>query len=435
MYKLVENGSSLVYIDSVENVTLSVPAEDCIGMKTAEGISEPDENSDFSESIINPRYGSSISKLVQEKNAKTASIIISDATRHVPTSVSAPILIDLLIAAGIRIENILFIVALGVHRNATEDEIRDSIGEKYYGKVKVINSSPFDDSSLVFLGETSFHTPVYVNREAYECDLHLAVGKIEPHCFAGFSGGRKSVLPGIAGAKTIAHNHSYSNINDPFSIPGEMLKNKINLDMIEAAKLYRLDFIVQFVVSEGLRPVAVFAGDMIKAHEAAIAYVLPHLAIEITEKPDIIITTTSEPKNICFYQAVVTLAALLPVLAPGMVVVLTCECREGIDSIDLQRPFEGAHSLADVEEFMQNNYEIQMDSAVFLLKVLQMGVKVICSSPNLSDEEIRKLFMIPCRNHQEIMNMAYNLCGKEHPKVLFLPHPQTGLPQTNYKEG
>lgn len=422
----------MVYTDTVENVRLSVRAEDCIGMVMAEGISETEADTDLPNKIINPRYGKDISTLVRERKAKSASIIISDATRHVPTSVAAPVLIDLLTAAGIELENILFIVALGVHREATEKELVDFIGEKYYGKVRVINSSPYDDASLAYLGQTTWNTPVYVNREAYACDLHLAVGKVEAHPFAGFSGGRKSVLPGIAGAKTIACNHSYDNINDLYSVPGEMLRNRINLDMIEAAELYRLDFVVQFVVSESLMPVAVFAGEMSKAHEAAIDFIRPHLAIDIPEKPDIIVTTTSEPKNICFYQAVVSLSALLPVLDEGMVVVLTCECREGIDSIDMQRPFVNADSLEDVEKFMQEEYEIQMDSAVFLLKVLQKGVKIICSSPNLSDEEIRKLFMIPCREHKEIMKIAYEVSGKKHPKVLFLPHPQTGLPQANY---
>lgn len=416
----------------MEKIRLSVPAEDCIGITTAEGISDADADNCFSEKIINPRYGKSISDLVHERNAKTASIIISDATRHVPTEIAAPVLIEQLTAAGVGLDHILFIVALGVHRNATEAEIREFIGEEYYGKVRVINASPYDETTLTFLGETSQGTPVYVNREAYACDLHIAVGKVEAHPFAGFSGGRKSVLPGIAGAKTIECNHSYENINDPYSLPGEMRKNKINLDMIEAAELFRLDFVVQFVVSESLRPVAVFAGDMQRAHEAAIEFIRPHLAINLSEKPDIIVTTTGEPKNICLYQAVVALSALLPVLEKDMVVVFTCECREGVDSVDMQRPFENASSLEDVERALQSNYRIQMDSAVYMLKVLQKGVRIICFSPNLTDEEIQKFFMIPCRDQEKIKKLAYELSGKEHPRVLFAPHPQTGLPQADY---
>ena len=124
----------------------------------------------------------------------------------VATAPMARVAVDELVKGGIELENITFFVAIGVHRPATEDEMRCALGE-LYGKVECVNHTPFDKDNLIYLGDSSNGTPVTVNRRAYECDVHVQIGKVEPHEFAGFSGGRKSVLPGISSEETIRINH------------------------------------------------------------------------------------------------------------------------------------------------------------------------------------------------------------------------------------
>ena len=294
---------------------------------------------------MNPGYGKSIRDLVKERNAQSASIIISDATRGVPTHLVAGHIIKELAAAGIEYDKILFVVALGVHREATADEIRSFIGDEYYGKVRVENHKPRDTAYLAEIGTTSFGTPVEVYKAAYECDLHISIGKVELHCFAGFSGGRKSVLPGISGARTIAANHSVQNLLDENSIPGVLENNKIHLDMVEAAELYRLDFTVNFVMNDDLLTSGIFAGSMNSAYSAAVRFLRNYCEVKIPEKPDIIVSSTGKPKNIDFYQAVTSLVALVPVLTPDITVVLLCQCPEGINSKDMMRPFEAASTV------------------------------------------------------------------------------------------
>lgn len=427
MYELLERNGRAYYKDYAEHIELSIPAEDCIGLLSAKGLPPAADFSIFEAEVRHPSYGPSIKELVEQRNAKNASLIVSDATRHVPTNIVVPHMIHELIDAGIKAEDILIVVALGVHRLATGDEIKEFVGDEYYGRVRVENPQPYNEETLINLGTTKYGTPVAVNRHAYECDLHMSVGKVEPHCFAGYSGGRKSVLPGISGARTIIRNHCFENVSSDLAIPGRLENNPIHLDMVEAANLYRIDFTVQLLVTEDLQPAAVFAGELERAHIAAVEYLRPNLTVRIPEKPDIIVTTPGKPKNICFYQGINPLVSLTPFVDQNTVVVLTCEAPEGIDSVDMQYPFKNTSSLEEMEPFMQANYRIQMDSALLLLKMLRKGTKIILHSPNITDEEIMEMYMTPCSDPSKLMELAYKMCGKEHPRVLFYPHPHTDL--------
>ncbi len=146
--------------------------------------------------------------IAADNKALSACVIVSDATRKMPTDKAAEVIVKELQDAGIALSEILFVVALGVHRDATEEEMRELIGDELYSKVRIENHRPYDKDNLIRLGNTGYGTPVIVNKRAYECDIHVSIGKVEPHEFAGFSGGRKSVLPGISSEETIILNHS-----------------------------------------------------------------------------------------------------------------------------------------------------------------------------------------------------------------------------------
>lgn len=417
-----------ILFDKSENFQVGVPTEDFLGVALPPKLAPIADPDVYTQAIRTPCCGESIATLVARRRAKSASILVSDATRAVPTSLVAASLVQTLLDAGIALENILFVVALGVHRDATQQEMRSFLGAELFGRVRIENHTPYCADQLVFLGTTPQGTPVEVYRRAYECDLHISIGKVEPHCFAGFSGGRKSVLPGISSARAIAANHTAANISHPRAVPGILEGNPVHEDMLAAAALYRLDFTVQFVVNDQLEPAVIFAGDPITCHQKAVSFLRKALVLPIPRIPDILVATTGQPKNIDFYQAVNSLAALDPILTEQTILVLACECPEGFNSPDMLRPFEQTDSLAGLERYMLSHYQIQMDCTLMILRLLKRKVKIIVCSPNLDERTLRNMYLIPCRDQKELMPLAYKLCGKPHPKVFFCPHPQKGLP-------
>ncbi len=429
MYKLVEQNDNVIYTDTIENLCLSIPKEQFAGMVTPKEMPCITDERVFENAICKPVYGETLYHLAKIKNAKSASIIVSDVTRNVPTKRVVRYLLKELLRAGIKEENILFIIALGVHRPATDLEMAEIIGAELYASeygFRIINHNAWDKEQLIYLGKTSYGTNVEVNKAAYECDLHINIGKVEPHEFAGFSGGRKSVMPGISSAESIIKNHSPVMLSSPSAIPGNLINNPIHMDMLECACLYGIDFSVNFVVNNQSQPVAVFAGELIKSHQAAVDFLIEKIAVAF-KKPDIIITSPGYPLNIEFYQAVKPLIALTDMLDQDIVVVIYSECPEGINSEDMMKAFRHSMKLDEIKNFTMENYRIQMDHVLLLLKILDKQVKIIVYSPNLDASDIEAMHMIPCQSQEELIPLASRLSGKENPQILIFPQAQKYL--------
>lgn len=427
MYTIERQQDFVIYRDEVENVTLSISAADYAGMLQTKPIPPITEDEVFRQAVLQPQSGLPLSQIARAKQAKTACVLVSDSTRAVPTSRVAAIVVDELLAGGVPLSGILFIVAIGVHRQAGQNEMRSFLGEELYGKVRIENHTPFEADNLIKLGTTSRGTPVEVNKRAYDCDLHIQIGKVEPHEFAGFSGGRKSVLPGIASEEAIITNHRPEMISDAMAAIGVLEGNPVNEDMLEAAELFRIDFAINFILNNELEPAALFAGGMKESHYAAVNFVRKYLGV-IIEKPDIIVTTPGQPLNIDFYQTVKALIALTEIVDQSVTIVLYSECAEGISSPDMLRAFQSSGQIDEVVQYATENYRIQMDHVLLLAKIFRKKVKIVVYSPNIEPDDLKDMFFIPCTDVEQLMETAYSVCGKERPKVLFYPRPQTGLP-------
>ena len=361
------------------------------------------------------------------RGKRRVAVIVSDSTRGVPTAKVMPMVLEELADAGIRSKDITVVVARGVHRPATEDEIRDIVGEESLKGLTVINHDPYEARLLVSLGKTSFGTPVEVSRAVYEADLRISIGKVEPHEFAGFSGGRKSVLPGIASERTIEINHRPDMLMSPEARPGELSKNPIHLDMVEAAGMLKIHFTVNLVVNQAGETIGVFAGGIEEAHAAAVGFMRSFCQITLKEQPDIIVTTPGKPLNINFYQSVKPLIALAPVMAPGGVLVLYCSCRDGLGTEDMLIPYEGAQTVDDVIGRLNAEYKIQMDHALLLGKILRKGIRIVVATPSVDEAVLRKMFLDTASSPQEALKKAMNMVPNPKPKVLFFPQPQRAL--------
>lgn len=426
MYSVEATKENMLYKDSVENIDISLPKDNFLDLIQ---ISEPSEliwPRDYIKSLQTPIGTNNLSKL--SKGVKKIVIIASDATRAVPTSKVLPLILDELFESGIKIEQITVVIALGVHRPATEDEMIKIIGEDYWGKLKIINHNAFDKNQLVYIGETSYGTPVEVNKIVYEADLRITIGKVEPHEFAGFSGGRKSVLPGISSERTIEINHRPEMLLKSGSSPGIMDHNPINEDMMESAKMLGIDFIVNFVVNREGNPIGIFCGDIVKAHYKAIDFMRSFCQIKLQEPPDIIVTTPGYPLNIDFYQSIKSLIAVSTIMDEGGIIILYTKCSEGVCSDDLLIPYEGTSTLEEVIENLLGKYRIQMDHALLLSKILLKKIKIITCSPNIDSEIFTQMYLEPAHSPQEALDKAMKEINKENPKVLFFPQPQRTLP-------
>ncbi|MBR5681608.1 MAG: nickel-dependent lactate racemase, partial [Clostridia bacterium] len=329
MYQLTFENGMAVYTDTELGISFSVPEEDCLGLVQTGELPELSDRETIRQAVRNPVSGKRLAEIARERAAKTAAILISDATRGVPTAALAPFVVEELLEGGVPLDGICFFVAVGVHRPATEEEMKTFLGD-LYGKVRIENHTPFSPENLIPLGTTADGTPLAVNRRAYECDLHIQIGKVEPHEFAGFSGGRKSVLPGISSEETIRVNHRPERILDPRAAIGRVEDNPISMDMEEAAERFRMDFGVNCILNNRMKLAAVYAGGMRESHRAAIDFVRSGLGVSI-EKPDLIVTCPGQPLDIDLYQSVKALIALTEVLDRDTAALFYCGCPEGVN--------------------------------------------------------------------------------------------------------
>jgi len=425
MYSIHEEGSKAVYRDTAEAVEISVGRNQCLGLI---GIQEPPAilwPEAFRRAFDVPSGTPRLHGLA--RGAGRVVIIVSDPTRGVPTAKVMPILLEELASAGVPRSDVTIVVATGVHRPATEDEIKEIVGAGNVAGLKVINHDPYDGEQLVVLGRTSFGTLVEVNRTVYEADLRIAIGKVEPHEFAGFSGGRKSVLPGIAGEKTIEFNHRPEMLISPAARPGQLEGNPIHLDMLEAAEMLKIRFMVNLVVDQTGETIGIFTGEPGASHLAAVGFLRSFCQVNLDRRPDIIVTTPGRPLNINFYQSVKPLIALAPVMEKGSVLVLYCSCRDGLGTEDMLIPYEGAKDIEAVIGRLKTDYRIQMDHALLLGKILQQGIRIVVASPSVEAAILNKIFMTPAANPQDALESALKMVNKPKPTVLFFPQAQRAL--------
>lgn len=416
-----------LYEDQRLQIQCKIPEKCKVRMVQTPDIPEIQDPEKIRQAVRKPVSGKSLTEIVREKKIHTVSILVSDATRAVPTAKIAALIIEELIENHILLKDITFFVAIGVHRPATETEFREILGD-LYGKVNIENHTPFEQDNLVYLGETKRGTPVYVNRRAYACDLHIQIGKVEPHEFAGFSGGRKSVLPGIAGEETIRINHRPAMILHPKAGIGILDGNPVHEDMVETAEIFGIDFSVNCILNNALQLSALYAGKLRECHSNAVHYVKEKLGVAF-QKPDIIITTPGLPLDMDFYQSVKALIALTEVLDETTTVILYCGCKEGINSSDMISAFYSNETIEKVVSYAEEHYKIQMDHVLLLAKILRKNVQILVVCPNIKKEDLESMFMISCSSLQEALEEAIQRAGKRNPNILIYPRPQTGLPK------
>jgi nickel-dependent lactate racemase len=272
------------------------------------------------------------------KGKKTVAISVCDITRPAPNRIVLPHVLKRLEEAGIGREDITILIATGLHRPATDDEIREIVGPEHAGALRVLNHHARERSEHRFLGETSTGTPVWIDERFVSADLRVSLGFIEPHLMLGFSGGRKLVAPGLAAQETIKVLHSPKFMREARAVEGSIEENPLHRELLEIAALAKHSFIVDVALARDRRIAGVFAGDPVEAHRAGVAFVRKVMLEQLPGQVDAVLTTSAGyPLDLTFYQAVKGITAASHIVKPGGKILLFAECREGAGAPEFRR--------------------------------------------------------------------------------------------------
>lgn len=363
-----------------------------------------------------------------------ACIVFTDITRASPDHLLVPALLEELATAGVRDEDITLLCGIGMHRASTPAEKVAKLGAEVAARYRVIDNEPQNPAALVDLGITPGGVPVQAHRAAVEADLLIATGIVEPHQYAGYSGGRKTVAVGAAGEALIAHTHGPAFVDHPGTRLGRIEGNPFHEAITEAARRAGLTFILNVVLDDDKRILRVAAGDPDLAFGDLVAFARSVYEVPIPRQYDIAIGGVGFPKDSNLYQASRAPSYLhfapTPVVRPGGFLIVPARCEEGAGSgVGEQRFLAAMRDAPDVnfilEDARRNGYPPGQQRAFVMAKVLEQARVVIIGSecPDL----VAACKMVPAATMDEALALASRELG-ESCDVLIVPHAMLTLP-------
>jgi nickel-dependent lactate racemase len=264
------------------------------------------------------------------RSCRSAAISVCDITRPAPNAVVLPPVLGRLEQAGIARDRIVILIATGLHRPATDAEIRQIVGEEIASRYAVANHNARALSEHRFLGTTESGTPAYIDERFVSADLRLTLGFIEPHLMAGFSGGRKLVVPGLAAQETIKVIHSPRFMREPLAVEGSILDNPLHRELLQIAAMAGHRFMVDVALARDRAIAGVFAGAPVEAHAEGVRFVQDALLQQLDTPVDAVITTAAgHPLDLTYYQAVKGITAASHIVKTGGRILVVAECAEG----------------------------------------------------------------------------------------------------------
>lgn len=272
------------------------------------------------------------------RDKRTAAISVCDITRPAPNRLVLPPLLRRLEQAGIPREGITILIATGLHRPATEAEIREIVGDETARAYRVVNHRARELSEHRHLGSTAAGTPVFIDERFVSADLHITLGFIEPHLMLGFSGGRKLIVPGLAGQETIKVIHSPRFMREQRACEGSIDDNPLHRELLEIAAMARHDFMLDVALARDRSIAGVFGGSPVAAHRKGVEFVSRVMLETLPEPVDAVITTAAGyPLDLTFYQSIKGITAASHIVKPGGKILLMAACDEGCGAPEFSR--------------------------------------------------------------------------------------------------
>ncbi len=354
--------------------------------KPVKAVVEPIET--VREALAKPIGGPPLGEMARGK--KDVCVVISDVTRPVPNRTILPPLLDTLEASGVPGDRITILIATGMHRPNLGDELESMVGREIMDHFSIVNHA-CRDAEAYRLVDRIDGAPIEINKHYLDADLKILTGLIEPHFYAGYSGGRKSILPGISSFETMKFMHSYRMIDHPGVTNCRLQGNPFHEYGIRITELVGADFLLNVVINSERELAGVFAGHYNKAHVAGCELVARQAAVPVEHRVDMVITSGGGyPLDATFYQISKALIGARDILKKGGTIVVACECREGLGSPE----FCGIlRSVCSHEEFVSGfcdpaNFVIDQWCAQNIYQALDHAGKVYVYSPGLSHEDL-----------------------------------------------
>lgn len=388
-------GEKPVDLEIPERVTV-------LEMKSAEALSDPPGA--VQEALSNPIESPPLKELVQGK--KNACIVISDFTRPVPNKIILPPMLKILEESGINRENITILIATGMHRPNLGEELEYLVGRDIMDNYEIVNHYCQKAEEYRKVDEID-GAPIELNTHYLDADLKILTGLIEPHFYAGYSGGRKAILPGISSFQTMKFMHSYKMIDHPNVTNCLLEANPFHEYGIRVSELAGADFILNVVINKEREIAGVFAGHYNHAHLAGCDMVYEHSVVPLDQPVDMVITSGGGyPLDATFYQISKALICAKDILKEGGTIIVVCECREGLGSPEFcgimrsvcspQEFFEG---YCDPEDFVIDQWCAQN-----IYQALDHAGQVYVYSSGLSHDDLKNMGAVKIENVQETVD-------------------------------
>lgn len=376
------------------------------------------------EAIRKPRGSPPLCEIARP--GQKVGIVFSDITRPSPNHLIIPALLAEL--NHVDPASIVLFNALGTHRPNTDDELRVMLGDAVFGEYRIVQNSAFEPATQIFLGKSSRGHEIWLNRELVECDVKILTGFIEPHFFAGFSGGGKAVMPGMAGLQTVLGNHDAGMIASPQATWGVTRGNPIWEEIQEVAGRVGPSFLLNVTLNREKEITAIFAGDWQAAHAAGCQSVRGSAMVPVPARFPIVITTNSGyPLDLNLYQSVKGMSAAAQVVEPGGAIIVAAECWDGIPEHGLygtllreaQTPEQVLQRVCAPGFLVQDQWQAQIQAQI------QGKAEVFVYADGLSDRAITGALLQPCRSIERTVGELLEKYGRDA-RIAVLPQgPQT----------
>jgi len=356
-----------------------------------------------------------------DRNDKVA-LVISDVTRPCPTSRILPHVMRQLKTSGISRDNVRALIGTGTHRGHTPAEKSRLLG-KYATLIPQVVDHDLD--STQYTGTTKRGTKIWVNPLLLEADFALAIGNVDIHYFAGYTGGHKAAIPGVAGKETIERNHSLMTL--PNAEPGVVESNPVREDLEEAGSRVGLRYVVNVVLDEANRIIAAFAGEPVLAHRAATRIVDQFVKVPIKQPADIVVASAGGyPRDINLYQTHKAIENAAHAVRDGGTIIVVAECGEGFANSTFQNWTMNASSLDEIGRRLSKEFVLGAHKAYALSKIAKRAeIIVVSGKMTEANPLVFKIFKKP----QEALDHAWSSQGTDA-SILLMPHAMNTLPVT-----
>lgn len=381
-------------------------------------VPDPSEEELVRQALARPIGTPCLRELARGKNRVV--LVTSDHTRAVPSRITLPLELAE-IRAGNPQADITILIATGLHRATTEEEQRRMFGDDIVDHERIVVSDAFDPAQFVDLGTLPSGASFKVHHLAAECDLLICEGFIEPHFFAGFSGGRKSILPGICAEETVKENHSYQAIASPFALTGVLERNPIHEDMVVAAKRVNVAFILNVALNARKEVIGAWAGDLEQAHAAGVAFVRQWSQCPPVTGDIVVTTNGGYPLDQNLYQSPKAVATAEACAGEDGVIIMCCSCLDGMggshfaELIQMGTPEEIDAYLAAIPS---KQTIVEQWCPQIYARILRKHRMILVSE--LEDETVRRCNMIPARTPDEALALARQIKG-EDARIVVIP--------------